>query len=109
MYDRRQRVACQFRAFVVEKASHDEDTCLFDAALAQSDTFIDRADSEPSGALLNQPPGDFQRSMTVSIGLNDGGNFDVLPYYAPNAAVITGDLVERDKNVGAIAWAHSSS
>ncbi len=88
-------------AFVRKEPAHHKDARVVDATGAELHAFIDGADREPSGALRNERARDFERAVSIGIRLDDAGDRDVGPDNVAHGAVVAGDLITGDEDVGA--------
>ena len=76
-------------AFIWQKAAHNKDSRIPDAAATERDAFIHRTDGQPVRPFSGEHARNLQRAMAVGIGLDDGGNFDFRANHGLDVAEIT--------------------
>ena len=86
-------------ALIGQEPAHHQDARTNTAA-TQGNAFLYRTDSQPMGAFSDQNAGHFQGAVAVSIGLDDSGDFHIGTHYGANTAVIAGNLLAGNQNVG---------
>ena len=94
-------------AFVGEKAAHDENARLVDAAAAQLDALVHRTHRQPSCAFGTEHARDFERAMPVGIGLDDAGDFHMRAHHGAHIAEVARDLLAGNQDVRSKRSGHS--
>jgi hypothetical protein len=92
-------------ALVGQKSAHHQNAGR-NAATAQRDALFHGADRQPSRAFRDHGARDFQRAVTVGVGLHHGGDFHAFPNHGSDGAVIAGNPVAGYKYVGAVRGGH---
>src|SRR6516164_8349426 len=85
--------------FIRQKAPHDQDARLEDAAAAELDTFVDRAHREPTRAFTHQHASHFQRAVAVSVSLDHAHHLDIGTHHLAHVAVVCSYLLTGNQHV----------
>jgi hypothetical protein len=94
---------------VREKAAHDEDSGIADAAFAEMDSFFNGADGQPSDSFGEEDARNFEGAVPIGVGLDDTGDLGSGRDNAADTAVVAGNLLAGNQDVRAKRGEHSFS